>query len=79
MNTLLKEVYEPESYAHDVIANEIITGFLDIPGVREIIVQRVHELGGDLKYYQNDWGIERLEDLPFMYVWHKIMNEGETE
>ena len=79
MGQPLKEWYDPENGVHDAIACDIVTTTLEIPGVREAVMDYFAEkyAGMSLRTLQQEWGVELVTDIPFQVVWAFIFGQEE--
>ncbi len=77
---IFKETYDTENGDHDLIACEIVTCCLEIPGVKEAVMTTALDKWGEdsLRWLRNEQGVERLEDIPFQYIWDYIFNQEEA-
>lgn len=71
---------EPMSDETILLIEEVIFTILGIPGVDKAVHAQVFEdWGGEyLKTLHNE-GVEIVSDLPFRYIWRKVMDHLEKE
>jgi len=76
-NRMLLNVYDKENGDHDLIACDIITCVLELPGVKEaVMIQALEHFGtSELRELANDFGNVPLSDIPFQYAWDYIFNQ----
>ena len=79
-NKLFKETYDSQNGDHDLIACEIITECLEIPGVREAVMKAFYDKFNlaSLTWLRNEWGVSDICDIPFQFVWDYIFNQEES-
>ena len=73
-NKLFKETYDSQNGDHDLIACEIITECLEIPGVREAVLVAALKWEATLHHE----GVECVGDIPFQFIWDYIFNQEES-